>query len=263
MSPVRVDALRALATTLLVGSVCLGPSPARGQADPAQQRARIAADRAQADAVLADRDRACLPQFVVAPCRAAARNEQRATLTRLRREEMALDEAERNANAARRREALADKAAARQARSAAADASAAQRAQAPAVAPRIEPAAPAAKERAERSTRARRAPRAPPETTRPAPGHADHAGRRSALEAKNIAAFEARARAAQAHRDAVASRTARRLQGSEGDQGVNAVRRSAPLPTPPAPAVPVAGVVAGAVAGAGASAPVAASRPAR
>ncbi len=221
-------ALRALAVALLMTGASVVPSPALAQPDPVQQRARIAAERAQANAVLADRERACLPQFVVAPCREAARSEQRATLTRLRREEMALDEAERNASAARRREGLASKAAARQSRTAAADASAAQQAQAPAVATGSEPAVPASKGRAER------APRAAP---RPS-GHADDAGHRSALEAQNIAAFEARARAAQAHREAVALRTARRLQGSDGDRGhpgTQAARRSAPLPTPVSP----------------------------
>ena len=230
MRPMRINALRAQATALLLAWVSLVPEAALAQPDPAQQRARIAADRAQADSVLADRERACLLQFVVAPCRDAARNEQSAALTRLRREEMALDEAERNASAAQRRAVLAGKAAARQSRTAAADASAAQRAQAQAGAPGIEPAAPASKQRAER---------APREAVSPAPARADDVRSRAALEAKNIAAFEARARAARAHREAVALRTARRLAVSEGDRGVKAARRSAPLPTQVAPAVPV------------------------
>ena len=229
----------ALATALLAVWAGLAAPAALAQADPAQQRVRIAAERAQANTVLADRERACLPQFVVAPCREAARNEQRATLTRLRREEMALDEAERNESAARRREVLAGKAAARQSRSAAADASAAQRAQAQAVSPGkapaalaasaapAAPAAPGSKQHAQR---------APGEATRPATARAEDASRRAALEAQNLAAFEARARAAQAHREAVALRTARRLQGHDGDGGAKAARRSAPLPTPAAPA---------------------------
>ncbi len=237
MTPVRVKARRAPVVALLLAWVCLVPPPALAQPDSAQQRVRIAAERVQASTVLADRELACLPQFVVAPCREAARNEQRATLTRLRREEVALDEAERNTSAARRREVLAGKAVARQARTAAADASAAQRAQAKAAAPGIASAAPASKERAEPAPRG---------SASPPPVRADDAGQRAALEARSIAAFEARAGAARAHREAVASRTARRLQANDGDRGVQAARRSAPLPTP-APPVP----------------PVTASRPAR
>ena len=246
MTSTCIRTLGGLVAALLMTWASVVPSPALAQPDPAQQRARIAAERAQADAVFADRERACLPQFVVAPCREAARKEQRATLTRLRREEVALDEAERNASAARRREGLAGKAGARQSRIAAADASAAQRAQAQAVAPGVDSAASASKERAERAPRATPSPR----------GHADDAGRRSALEARNIAAFEARARAARAHREAVAQRTARRLQGSDGDrghQGTQAARRSAPLPMPLPPVAAASAPVA----------PVPASRPAR
>lgn len=254
MRPVRARASRALATALLAAWAWFVPPPALAQADPAQQRARIAAERAQTNTVLADRERACLPQFVAAPCREAARNEQRATLKRLRGEEMALDEAQRTERAARRRELLADKAAARQSRTAAVDASTAQRAPAEAASPRAEPAAPASasvpKERKKRAARG---------TAGPAPGRAEDAGRRAALEAQNVAAFEARARAAQVHREAVALRNSRRTQGSEG---ANAARRSAPLPTPtPAPTpTPTPATVFPAVA---VPAPVAASRPVR
>ena len=245
MRAVRVKTRCALATTLLVACASLVPAPALAQPDLAQQRARIAADRAQASTVLADRERACLTQFVAAPCRDAARNEQRASLKRLRNEEMALDEALRNESAAQRRELLAGKAAARASRTAAVDTDAAQkRAQTEAASPGTELAAPASKERGER------APRGP---ANPPPAHAVDAGRRAALEAQNVAAFEARARAAQAHREAVALRNARRLQGSEGSEvgaGSNAARRSAPLPTPLSPAAAL-------------PAPAAASRPAR
>ena len=226
----------ALATALLAVWAGLAAPAALAQADPAQQRVRIAAERAQANTVLADRERACLPQFVVASCREAARNEQRATLTRLRREEMALDEAECNESAARRREVLAGKAAARQSRSAAADASAAQRAQAQAVSPGKAPAAPAASAAPAAPGSKQHAQRAPGEATRPATARAEDASRRAALEAQNLAAFEARARAAEAHREAVELRTARRLQGNDGDGGAKAARGSAPLPTPAAPA---------------------------
>ena len=226
----------ALATALLAVWAGLAPTAALAQADPAQQRVRIAAERTQANTVLADRERACLPQFVVASCREAARNEQRATLTRLRRDEMALDEAERNESAARRREVLAGKAAARQSRSAAADARAAQRVQAPAVSHGNAPAASDASAAPAAPASKQHVPRAAREATRPATARAEDASRRAALEAQNLAAFEARARAAEAHREAVALRTARRLQGRDGDEGAKAARRSAPLPTPAAPA---------------------------
>jgi hypothetical protein len=188
--------------------------------DASQQRLRIAAQRDQANMLLADRERACLPRFLVAPCIDAARAQQRSDLKRLRDEEVALDQAQRDESAARRREALAGKAAARRARGVAVgdDAAASQRAAASTSAASSPP---------EKKMHLRGEAASPPS--------ANDARRRAEIEAKNVAAFESRVKAAQAHRDAVALRNARRL---DAHPGAGANQRSAPLPIPKASAGP-------------------------
>ena len=208
---------RALAAGLLAASVCLGPSAAA--ADEAAERARIDTQRAQANTALADRERACLAQFLVAPCMDTAHKEQRAVLTRLRKEEIGLDQTQRNVSAAQRRQILADKAATRQARFAAADSEVPQRAAAEAASAASGPAG--------------KKWRSHGDAASPAPTHADDASRRAAFEAQNAAAFESRARAVQEHREAVLLRNARRMEASG-----SANKRSAPLPAPAAASRP-------------------------
>jgi hypothetical protein len=195
---------------LLIG--CAGAVSPASASDSAPERARIAEQRSAAKAALVEQERACQPQFFVTACVEAARDEQRAVLARLRREELALDEAKRIENAERRRQALADKAAAREARSK--DAPLAQ----PGDATRAASAPPKASPR----------PRADA-ASQPARSAAEQA-RRTALEAENKAKFDERARAAQAHREAIELRNAQRA-----DPG----KRGAPLPVPGAvPHVP-------------------------
>jgi len=195
----RRRALRVQVAALVVGWVC-AVSPASA-ADSSQERARIATQRAAANARLLEQERACQPEFFVTACVDAARDEQRAVLARLRSEELALDEAQRIENAQRRRQELADKAAAREAR--AKEAESAQGATRTASAP----------------TKASPRPRAEP-ASQPARSAAEQA-RRAALEVENKAKFDERARAVQAHREAVELRNAQRA-----DSG----KRGAPLP---------------------------------
>jgi hypothetical protein len=152
---------------------------------------RIAAERAAAIAKLAAQERECETRFVVAACVEDARTEQRATLARLRQQQLQIDEARRRETAAARRKAVAERVEAQQARAS----------EAPPEEPRV---------------RVRRAPEPnpvtrPPEAALPRPiaGGASGADR-AALEQRNEARFDARARAAQAHRDEVERRNAQR-----------------------------------------------------
>ena len=163
-------------------------------ADP--QRERIAAERATAMTRFAEQERACNEKFIVTSCVDAARKEQRMTLDRLHRAELVLDEAERREAAARRRQELQQRAAAQNAR-----------------AGTPEPA-----ERSE-STRAAPTPNPPARPQRSASSVLE----RRAVEQRNEAEFEAKTRAARAHREAVERRNAERA---------SAGKMAAPLPAP-------------------------------
>jgi colicin import membrane protein len=152
---------------------------------------RIAAERAAANARLAEQQRECATRFIVASCVEDARTEHRATLARLRQRELQLDEAKRRATAEARRKAIAERAEAQQSR--ASDAA---------------PEPPRA--------RVRRAPQpAPvpasraPERLTPLPGGGTGADR-ATVERRNEQKFEAMQREAQAHRQAVERRNAQR-----------------------------------------------------
>ena len=162
------------------------------------ERERIGAERAAAMARFAEQERACHERFIVTSCVEAARKEQRLTLTRLHRAELVLDDAERRETAARRREELQQRAAAQERRAS-------------------EP------EREPRGEGKHTAP-APnsPGAVRPQRG-ASSAEAQHEIEQRNEAGFEARARAAQVRREAVARRNAQRA--SEG-------KVAAPLPVP-------------------------------
>ena len=91
----------------------------------AEDRKRIAEARAQADAELASQEVECQTRFAVTPCLLDAREKHRAIVGPLRRDQLTLDERERQQRATDRREHLGRKAeAAREAASAAAAASA-------------------------------------------------------------------------------------------------------------------------------------------
>ena len=159
-------------------------------AQPSAERARIASERAAAKARLAEQERACREQFVVTACLETARKEERATLARLRRVELVLDDAERREAAARRRQSIQGRSAAKAA----------------------QPIEDAASESPQRRDEPRAAPAPHPMLpSRPEPADsASDASKRAAAEQRNQAAFDARARAAQAHREEVEKRNAAR-----------------------------------------------------
>jgi len=182
--------LRGIAVLLL--ALCSGAAHAESE------RERLATERAAANARLAEQERACAEKFVVTACSDAARKEHRATLARLRRAEMVLDDAARREAAMRRREAIRDRSAAQAAR--ASEAAPEPRRSGPRAAPLPNPPA---------SSRATERPAAP----------------NSAAEQRNKAAFDERVRAAQAHREAVERRNAAREATG---------KIQAPLPVPSA-----------------------------
>jgi len=171
-------------------------------------RERLAADRAAADALWVEKQRACQAQFAVTPCVDAARREHDAALRRLRQQQLALDEADRRAAAARRLQGIAERSAAQAARASEPAASAAPRDGSRRAAPLPNP--PVASDVGGLGV-----PRSP-----------SRLAEQRAAEQRNAAAFEARARAAQAHRDDVARRNAERAASG---------KVAAPLPVPSAP----------------------------
>lgn len=173
-------------------------------ADP--EHDRIATDRGAANTRLAAQVHECETRFIVANCLEEARKENRAALADLRQQEIKLDEGQRLAAAAARRKAIAEKAEAQMDR--ASDASS--------DAPRV---------------RTPREPSAPPAPlTKPIEAPASRepsaAVDRPATEQSSRAKFDARARAAQEHRDAVARRNAQRAAQGK-------VAAPLPLPLPP------------------------------
>jgi hypothetical protein len=173
---------------------CAAPAWALADAE----RDRIASERAAANARLADQERECETRFLVAPCLEDARRAHRDRTAKLRQEQLQLDEARRRETAATRRKAIAERVEAQQGR-------ASESASGPP------------------GVRVRRAPEpvpVAPSDTLPLP----HAPALSASQAqRNTEKFEARSRAAQAHREAVARRNAERSA-----QG----KAVAPLPVP-------------------------------
>ena len=187
--------LRLSLAALIFGGAC-GAALA---ADAPTERARIRAERAQAEQRYAEAERDCRTRFVVTSCVEAARAQRRDALGRLRNEELVLDQAERRQRAAERAAAIRDKQAHDEAPRAA------PRAPAPiasAAAPRLQ----LRRHGAESAHRAE--PRLSPET-----------------EARNRAAYEARQREAEEHRAAVQRRNAERQARGKTP--------SLPLPLPP------------------------------
>ena len=155
-----------------------------GAAAAEPERDRIAAERTAARAKFLEQEQACREHFIVASCLEAASKAQRDTLTRLRREELQLDDARRRASGTARAQSNASKAEAQEQR--ASDAAAASLPEHAHSAP--QPNAPVA--RRSGATGAVRKP-------------ADE-------EQRNEAKFAARAQAAKAHREAVERRNAQR-----------------------------------------------------
>jgi hypothetical protein len=188
----------------VIAGLCIALCATLAQA-ASPERERIGAERAAAMARFAEQERACHERFVVTACVEAARKEQRLTLTRLHRAELVLDDTERRETAARRREELQRRAASQDRRAAS---------------------EPASVERGER-TRTAPAPN-PPAAVRPQRSASSAEAQRE-IQQRNEAAFEARTRAAQAHRATVARRNAARA--SEG-------KVAAPLPMPAGASAP-------------------------
>ena len=185
-------------------ALCAGHAARAEAVDAAQARARISAQQSQAKSALTEKERACRQEFLVAPCVDAVRKEQRAVLTRLRNEELALDDAQRNESAARRRQELLDKAAARGAK--------AEVGKVGAVAPKADPATPKAAHAATKASDGSAPARAGANAVGRSRGASKAPSRaaRAAQEDSNRAQFEARAQSAQAHREAVEQRNAER-----------------------------------------------------
>ena len=167
-------------------AVPAGHSAATETNEPTLDREGIRLQRAAANAGLAEKETACRSEFVVVACVNAARKEQQVVLTRLRNEEMALDDAQRKEIAARRRQTLLEKAAARDAKLGSAEPTVVH----------------AASQVASASARLDAVDR-----PRERPAVAGKANR-AAFEEENKAQFEARAKSAQAHREAVEQRNA-------------------------------------------------------
>ncbi len=195
-----------------------GVAAAIDAVDPAVERARIATERAEAGRVFDERVAACRERFAVTDCVDEARRERREALTRLRRQESILDEADRRQRAAQRMEAIRNRISAEEA---------------------VRPAPPAAAASSPRESRLRvttRRPRSAESAAAPATAPASGVGEmlpappragafradRRAEEAAHRAAHEARIQAAQARRGAVAQRQAARQAGGKAP--------SAPLP---------------------------------
>jgi colicin import membrane protein len=174
---------------------------AEGVGTEAQERTRIAAERATAQLAFSSREHHCQNSFVVTPCVESARRDLREVLLRLRRQEAVLDEMQRRERAAQRLETIRN-------RPAAAD-----------------PAASRAAAREPRST-PRDAPRA---RAHDAPAPKLSAPERQRAEALNEQKFEAASQAASARRTAVERRNAERAAGGKG---------AAPLPVPSGASAP-------------------------
>jgi len=82
---------------------------AAGAAHGADERARIAAERAQAQKVYDARYRECQSQFAVTACVDKARAERRAALEQLSQQQAVLDDAERKQRAAQRARQIHEK----------------------------------------------------------------------------------------------------------------------------------------------------------
>ncbi|MEO6660674.1 MAG: hypothetical protein ABIN44_10260 [Burkholderiaceae bacterium] len=185
--------------------------------DGTLERERIVLERAWVRADFAARERECQARFAVTRCVDTARSQQREALGRLRREELRLDDARRKQRAAERVAGIrsrisADEARERKALAAPVSASASTSASAATSGPKSAP-------RASRVASRKASPRATdPVATRAAAQRRDDTTRR-AREARNAAEFEARRKAARAHRAEIERRnTERAAHGKKAAQ---------------------------------------------
>ncbi len=210
--------------SLLFSLVLLaGAWPAWAQPDSAveSERARISAERNQAEARFAAQEVACYKIFAVNDCLKAARSQRRERLADLRRQELSLTQAERKRRAAERVRSIEERdSAQRQEETAAqrAESMARQREKQEAVGKRAAERAQSATSAADRPARARAEPAEP---AAPAASRAAKAPR-SVDTAKELRRSQIRQQEAQERRERVARRLA-----EAGKSGVK------PLPVPP------------------------------
>ena len=190
--------------TVLLTLVWCGPISATTAAADAP-RARIAAERAAADARFRAAEVACRERFVVTPCVDAATAQRRRELATLREQELAIDDAERKQRAAIRRSEVAEKQSRLAARAASAPPSAAR-------ASAVRPAAPAT---------------APPRAALPASSALDGGPTQAAQRAANGAK---RQREAQATRERIKARELKKAEETKANTA--AQKKAAPLPVP-------------------------------
>lgn len=191
---------------LLVAWVCCVPlvlAAAEPTAHVQQktEKARIAAERQQANQRFEIERRACEQRFAVTPCLEEARGRRREVLDRLAREQAVLDDAQRRQRAADRLKGIQDRARQLDERGA----------------------TPPAARTSQRGGRAASAALPHPPASRPEP----KATLTPAQAERNRAEHDERLREAEAHREAVARRNADRAAKKPP---------AAPLPVPSAPA---------------------------
>ena len=208
--------------------------PAASSGAPTDERERIAVERAAVEARFASRERECRRLFIVTSCVDDAKGERRQALDRLRARQLAGDEARRRERAAERRAELVEKAAEdakgereRAVRSAARSASdaASQGSRGRPLEPRRE----AARSADSASGAAhRRGALAPTRGVSPARPRESQALRQE-REARSRAAFEARRKEAELHRQEAVDRAVRRMASKSP---------AAALPSPSAASAP-------------------------
>jgi hypothetical protein len=96
---------------LLVLATLILPLALHAQDEQAEaaQRSRIAAERAQAEAVFREKEKACYARFAVNDCLAEAKAQRRQVLADLRRQEVTLNDAQRKRKAAEHLRAIEER----------------------------------------------------------------------------------------------------------------------------------------------------------
>ena len=208
----------------LLGASWLAGAAAQAQG-PADERQRLAEQRAAVEARFAEREAACQQRFAVTDCVNQAKQERRAAMAPLRRRSAALDDAQRKERAARQSEELrrqVDEAQAREREAALRESAAVRR-----------PAAASPAEAASAPGRDAREPKVkepPKRVTARSPPKIPTLSERRAMEAAGQARIDARRRAAQEHREAAERRNAQRAQSGKP--------AASPLPAPASGALP-------------------------
>lgn len=209
----------------LFGALSLAAAAVQAQG-PADERQRLAAERAAVEARFVEREAGCQQRFAVTDCVNEAKKDRRDAMVPLLRRSAELDDAQRKQRAARQTEEVGrklDEAQAREREAALREPVAAR--PPPAAAPAEAASAPRRDGRDAREPKLKPPPRRlTARTPREAPTDAE----RRATEAAAQARIDTRKQAAQAHREAVERRNAQRAQSG---------KQVAPLPVPSASSV--------------------------